>query len=335
MLGAAAQLAPAFDRAELLDALASVATPVERVGAPAPIDGPPVAAPTAGLVVTCCGPGGTGTSSVAVALAQGLASSGRRTVLLDACLEAEQAMLHDAVEQHAGVQELAEMHRHGTPGGAELAAVVLRVDRRGYDLVTGLRRARFWGTVRPVAFAAALESLAGEYGAVVIDTDADLEAEADGGSADVEDRTAMSRLSLTRADVVLAVGEPSTKGLHSLHRVLVDLANLGVRSDRTVPVFNRCVRSPRVRSQYVRALADLASWRGGSAQPPLFLPARAVDEAHRDGIPLPHVIVSALTNRVEAVCRAGASAARAPSATWRRVQPGELGAAGRTGEVAS
>ena len=334
-LGAAARLSPGFERHELLDALASSSEPVVSPGAAFVPDPSPVRAGPSGIVLACCGPGGTGTSTVAAALAQGCAASGRPTVLLDACLEAEQAMLHDAVEPHAGVQELAEMHRHGTPPPDHIAAVVMRVERRDYGLIAGLRRARFWGAVRPTAYAAAVESLARYYGAVVIDTDADFETESDGGSIDVEDRTAMARLSVARADAVFCVGEPSTKGLHALNRVLVDLANAGVRPERTVPVFNRCVRSARVRSQYVRALADLTPWRGDDAHPPLFLTARAIDDAHRDGSTFPGPMVRALMIGAERAIRtAGGAAAPEPTPRWQRIVPGELGLRSRSGEVA-
>lgn len=334
-LGAAARLPPGFERHELLDALAATSEPVVSPGSAFVADTPPVGAGPSGIVLACCGPGGTGTSTVAAALAQGSSAAGRTTVLLDACLEAEQAMLHDAVEPHGGVQELAEMHRHGTPPPDHIAAVVMRVERRGYDLIAGLRRARFWGAVRPTAYAAAVESLARQYGTVVIDTDADFETESDGGSIDVEDRTAMARLSVTRADAVFCVGEPSTKGLHAMNRVLVDLANAGVRPERTVPVFNRCVRSARVRSQYVRALADLAPWRGEAAHPPLFLTARSIDDAHRDGNSFPAPMVRALMIGAERAVRAAEGAAPPePRPRWRRIVPGELGLSAPSGEVA-
>lgn len=336
-LGAARVIRPAFDRATLLDALVTVADPVEASGAPLPdVAATGEGSPLRGTVIACCGPGGTGTSTVAAALAEGFARRSHGTVLLDACLQAEQAMLHDAVDGHAGLQELIEAHRTGRPDGQGVRSVTALVERRGYELITGLRRARFWSAVRPTAYAATIESLASLYDVVVIDTDADFETEGDGGSVDVEDRTALARMSVAAADVVLAIGEPSTKGLHALHRVLVDLANAGVAVDRTVPVLNQAVRTPRVRGEYVRALAELGAWRGGDAHPPLFLPARQVDAAHRDGTPFPQAIISALMGCVTPLVTEQQVRAAPPERgqRWRRVRRGELGATAASGGLA-
>jgi hypothetical protein len=329
-IGADRLLSNPIDRNELIDALAEFGDPVPDASVPFLDDAGADPSPRSGLVLAVTGSGGTGASSIAGALAQGAGVNGT-AILLDACLHAEQAMLHDATDVSRGIQELVESHRTGAPAAERVDPFLQAVPQRGYDLIVGLRRSRYWSAIRPASFGSALESLAERASTVVIDVDADFEQETDGGSVDIEERTAMARISVLRADLVFAIGHPSMKGLHALHRVLVDLANLGVPVERTVPVFNQAVRTPRVRSEYVRALSDLAPWRGDTAVPPLFVPARDIDRAHRDGSEFPSAVVEPLLQIVSALTNApghrhrGIATSRRP---WSRVKPGELARSG-------
>jgi MinD-like ATPase involved in chromosome partitioning or flagellar assembly len=296
-LGATAVIDQDFSRAALLDALATHAVMVDRATSArsaqehhhdslAPI----------GKVVAVVGPGGTGTSTVAISLAQGAATDGRRTVLTDLRLHAEQAMLHDATDVSGGLQSLVEALRAGDLEAQRVAEFALHVPQRQYDLIPGIRRARFWGSIRPVAFTAAFATIARAYDMVICDVDCDVETEDNGGSLDVEERTMMSRVALTEADVVVVVGHPSMKGLHSLNRVLVDLGDLGVETSRIMAVFNHAPKSARTRAGYVAALAELIDWRGGEqlTMSPLHLPTREIDEALRAGDPLPTSMCASL-----------------------------------------
>src|SRR5205085_2658800 len=149
-----------------------------------------------GTVVAVTGPGGTGASTTAMALAQALGDDVRQAgmvLLADLRLHAELAMLHDAGDICPGVQELVEAHRGGLPSADEIRSLVLAPAGRSYHLLLGLRRARFWPVLRPQAFAAAFDSLEHTFRVVVCDVDGDLEGEDDGGSVDVEERNVMSR----------------------------------------------------------------------------------------------------------------------------------------------
>src|SRR5258705_13776579 len=109
-LGAPAVLPSALTRDVLLDTLASCASMVGTVDPPVDDVAPETVAPGAGArVIAVCGPGGTGASITAMALAQGLgAAGGQRVVLADLALHAEQSMLHDVGDVVPGVQELVE-----------------------------------------------------------------------------------------------------------------------------------------------------------------------------------------------------------------------------------
>src|SRR5205807_836131 len=179
-LGAAAVLLDGFDREELLRALAAHATAI-AVGdqVPGTLDDLAIDDP-GGTVVAVCGPGGTGASTVAIALCQGLAEGKPRgatasgpVILADLARRAEQSMLHDTGDIVPGVQELVEVHRNGQPGRDAVMGLTFLVEERGYHLLLGLRRSSAWAALRPRAFDAAFASLRHTFATVVADVDAD------------------------------------------------------------------------------------------------------------------------------------------------------------------
>jgi hypothetical protein len=187
-IGVAAELPSEFTRDDLLEVLGAHCHPVglgDRL--PAALDDP-VPPGWLAQMYTVCGGGGTGASTVAMALAQGLgmdARNGRRVVLADLARHADQAMLHDAFELGPGVQELVEAHRLGAPDPHEVRRMTFDVPRRRYHLLVGLRQPHAWSALRPRSVDAALEGLRRAFQVVVADVTGDFESEAEGGSADV------------------------------------------------------------------------------------------------------------------------------------------------------
>ena len=235
-------------------------------------------------------------------------------------------MLHDSRVVVPSIQEIVEAHRSSTPARPALLEQTFEVPARGYRLVLGLRRPRHWVALRPRALEAALDSLLGLAEVLVADVDADLEGEAESGSPEVEERNLLSRLAVGRAELVVAVGEPSMKGMHALVRLVGELLGFGAPPDRILPVLNQAPRRPRQRAELTAALAGLVSpGSGGSGVlPPLFLPRRPVDAALRDGVPLPsplpELVVGATTAALEHVESGGGNAPLAIP----RVRPGTL-----------
>ena len=328
-LGAAAVLDDDFDRDDLLEVLAAHA----RMVGPAVVgdqpDAPDPGTSRRGAVVAVTGPGGTGASVAAMALAQGLAAADRGEVLLaDFCRVADQAMLHDSRVVVPSVQEVTEAHRAGTPTSRDVRDQTFEVVERGYRLLLGLRRPRHWVTIRPQAFEATLDSLQRSFDVVVADIESDLEGEDETGSLDVEDRHLLARATASRATAVVAVGEPSMKGLHALVRTILELLTFGVPGRRIVPVVNQAPRSPRERAELSSALGSLASaslGAGGTTLPsPVFLPRRRVDTALRDGValpkPMPDLLVGAVTHVLDRVGGLPGPADAAP----QRVAPGSM-----------
>jgi len=278
-----------------------------------------------GRLAVVCGPGGTGASTAAAALAQGLGATGQDVVLADLALRAEQAMLHDVRDVVPGIEELVDAHRSGRPAAEEVRTLTFDVVERRYALLLGLRRARSWTALRPRALAAAVDSLRSAFDVVVADVTADFEGEADGGSADVEDRNALARSSLAVADVGFVVGRAGAKGLHALVRTLGEVVEAGLGPGRVVPVVAAAPRSPRARAEVAGALAQLA----GPVLPepvasPVFLPSRRVEATLRDALPLPAPLPGRLAGAFNAVVARQGRSADHRTDDPVRVAPGSL-----------
>jgi hypothetical protein len=334
-LGAAAQLPGTFGRAELLDALRAHA-PV--IGAPGRAAEPVASVVDGGWrarLVAVTGPGGTGTSTVAMALAQGLAADPRNlglVCLADLALDADLAMFHDARDVVPGVQELVEAFRSGTPGPEAVRAMTFWIADRGYHLLLGLRNHRDWTAVPPRSFDAALDALRRTFRVVVADLDDDLEGQDRTGSIDIEERNLFARRTTACADLVVVTGEPSTKGVHALVRTLHRLVEHGIDPGRLLPVLNHAPRSPRRRAELARALAELAT-PGGQDRPgrpagPVFVATRrGLDDLVNQSAPLPAALVRPVTAAITGVLDTAGAPGRGAAATdGERVAPGTLGA---------
>ncbi len=248
-----------------------------------------------GRLVVCCGPGGTGASVTALAVAQGVAADPRRhrlVALADLARHGDQAVLHDAGDIAPGLPELVEAHRGGDPEPEQIRRLLHVVPDRGYDLLLGMRRHRDWTALRPRAVGAAIDGLLATYAVVVADIDPDIEGELETGSVDVEERNALSRAAAARADLVLTVGAPGTKGIHAIARTIRTLVDHGLPPERLVPVLVGAGRNPVTRSATARSVAGLA---GAPVASPVFVPRhRGVEASIRDGRALPATLAAKL-----------------------------------------
>lgn len=328
-IGFAAALPASFSPDQLLDALAAHCRPVARGSiVPPAVEEPPAPLWLAQLYAIC-GPGGTGASTAAACLAQGLAAEarfGRQVLLADLALRADQAMLHDSADLGPGVQELVEAHRLKRPGPDEIARLTFDIPTRGYRLLLGLRQPEAWTALRPRATEAALAGLRHGFQAVVADVDGDVEGEAETGSADVEDRHRLARTTTSQATVTIAVGSPGLKGVHSLAGLIRRLVRSGVPVERILPVLNRAPRHPRLRAESTRALGELLRASGVelAVSGPVHLPERKIEEALRECSPLPAAIVEPLTR---ATLSLAGRVSDLPPVTGApaRIAPGSLG----------
>lgn len=332
-MGVSGRLPAGFGRDDLLAALREFAPPISRVTPQLVETADHDVSTVQGRLVAVTGVPGAGSSIAAMALAQALGSDASNygvVVLADLTLNGELAMLHDAQEIVPGLQEMVEAHRGARVPTSEIRSMVFDAIDRGYHALLGLRRHRDWAAIRPRAFDATLDGLVGSYRFVIADVDADLEGEAETGSLDVEDRNLIARSTVSRADLVIVVGNPTMKGLHAMCRLLRDLASFGVSSDQIIPVLNRSPKSPRLRAEAGRTLATLLNDSDASIEVgnPLHLPERRdLEGCLRDAVRLPEQLGLPLYNEVTRRFHSAPDAIDLPRrAEPQAIVPGSLGA---------
>jgi hypothetical protein len=329
-VGATAELADGFGPEELLDALARHCRAVaDGTVMPPALDEYGAGSFWQAPLFAVCGPGGTGASTIAIALASGLARDPRfagRVLLADLARRADQAMLHDSADLGPGVQELVEAHRLSRPAPDEIVRTTFEVPRRGYHLLLGLRQPEAWSALRPRSVDAAVTGLRRAFQVVVADLTGDFEGEAEGGSIEVEERNHLARTVVFQATATLVVGAPGLKGVHSLAGLIRHMVQAGASPARLVPVVNRSPRHPRARAESARTLADLleAGEAGPALAGPVHVPERKIEDALRHGTALPGAIVEPVTRAARALADRLAGAAP-PDTDPARVVPGTLG----------
>lgn len=287
-----------------------------------------------GRLIAVCGPGGTGASTIAIALAQAAASDVTEVdhvALADFARNSEQAMLHDSPDVSPSVEELVELHRHRRPTAEQVREITFGVEQRGYRLLLGQRRIGAWTAMPPVAIASTLNGLRRTFRTVVADITADFESENESGSIDVEERNALSRITVAQADIVVVVGAPGFKGVHALTRTMRQVAGAGVDQNRILPVIVRSPKKGLERAEITKAIVALGLEGSPSlsCNTPIFLPDKPVENALRDGIRLPKHIVTPIRTAIEALLQ---RVQTTPSlieleATPQQIVPGSLGGA--------
>jgi hypothetical protein len=329
-IGVGAHLSAPFTPGELMDALSAHAQPVAPGTAlPPALDQAETTLFWQAPLYAVSGPGGTGTSTISIALASGLGHDprlGHRVLLADLARRAEQAVLHDSPELGPGLQELVEAHRLRRPGPDEVTRMTFDVPERGYNLLLGLRQPEAWGSLRPRAFDASLVSLRRAFQVVVADLTGDFEGEAESGSLDVEERNHPARSTARQATVNLAVGSPGLKGVHSLALHIRQMVRAGVDPGRIVAVVNRSSRHPKARAEASRALVSVLADSGIvlALAGAVHVPERRLEDAMRDCAPIPAAICDPVTSAARAVADRLADTAP-PDPGWSPVAPGTLG----------
>ncbi|MFM7062105.1 MAG: hypothetical protein ACKO04_01240, partial [Actinomycetes bacterium] len=318
-LGCAELMEPPHDPvavADLLGRLGRVVDPAARRPARAPALGRPA---TPSTVVAVTGTGGSGASTVAAALAQAWGGESDRrpgTALVDGSRRASQTVLHAPDDVVPNLSDLVDAHRNDAPDPEIVRSFLHPVPVRGYDLLLGLRRTRDWAALRPLALAAALDAMTRAYPRVVVDHDPDVDGMSETGAIEVEERHALARWAVDRADLTIVVGRADLAGLHALAGVRADLQDRGVHPARLLVVLNG-VRGGRAR----QADPELRRAVGG---PFLALPpVRSVERAQRAVALLPQSLVRPLQAAVALALRAGAPGRTDHHGT--PVEPGELG----------
>ena len=317
-LGCAARLDPDFGREELVEALerhARRVAPEDHRAARVELTDEVAR----GTLIGVIGPGGAGTSTIAMALAQAVAAEGADTVLVDGCRRSDLAMYHDVGDVIPGFPELVDLHRSDEPDPDEVRALEFPTPR-GYRLVLGMRRPRDWAGLRPRAVEAAFDGLRRTHEAVVVDLEGDLETEAETGSSDIEDRHAAALAVVRSCDAMVVVSRCDMKGTHDAVRLVHDVGRIGAPAGRLVVAVNLAPRSPVLRSRIARTIRSLTA----GAEPGEVTFAgriRSADAMHRDVTSLPGGC-----DVLQAIRSLGSVPQVAREHTPVQVRAGELGA---------
>ena len=308
--GVSALLDERFEPADLVAVLRQWATPLgDRAGPPDESRAHVRTRIVPATTIAVTGPGGTGSSTIAMAIAQGMATEAvhRRLLLADMALHADLALLHDVGDVLPALTELVDAHRLGVPEDGEIARCIHSVPDRGYHLLLGLRHPRDWMSISGRALDETWTSLENLYTTIVADIGGDFDGVDTTGSGDLEDRNRLARAAAQRSDLVVAVGRPDPGGIRRLVFTIRALTEAGLQPARILPCINRAARHPRARAEITRALAVLMAGddeRRERRWSPIFVPDRkALDRIARDAVRLPDGVVSTLTASVSAALR--------------------------------
>lgn len=329
-LGCAAVVDDQLDPRTLVDLLhrhSRPVSPARRPGRSMITEAPP----NSGLVLAVTGAGGTGASTTAMALAEAAASddlhTGGSVALVDGCARGSLAMYHHVGDVVPGLPELVEAHRSDRLDPDEVRSLLYEIPTRGYSVLLGRRRISDWVTLRRRAVEAALDALCRSYSTVVVDFDAELDNQANTGSADVEDRHSMNLATIERAHLILVVGRGDLHGLHGLTAVMEDLLDAGAPAHRLLPVVSNAPRSAARRTMLSRQVAKLFDDDlHTDVQPALLLrPVRTLDDVHDRVDSMPPSLVDAMRHHILEI--AGSLPVRPDRNRpgGEQIHPGELG----------
>lgn len=249
-LRSTATLSASFTRDDLVAALATHALPSLE---PEPQEiAKVISAGTKwqGSLIAVTGPGNTGASTVATAFAQHL---GKKAVdpgsvaLIDFARNAQQDVLHNVFNSRASVEDLIDANRMRVADSEDVRALLVSCDTRAFSLLCGVRKSSAWTTFGQGSIVRSLDALRQSYLQTVVDITCDVESRNETGSSDLELRNSLSIETARRADLVVVVGLPGVKGLHSVWQSVTTLLGVGVDSQRIVIVINRSPKNALAR----------------------------------------------------------------------------------------
>ncbi len=255
--------------------------------------------PVFGHIIAVVGSGGVGTSTIAMALAQGLSQIGGSSLLIDARLRGEQAFLNDARSNALGISELIRVSRISRLEKRELDPYLEWVRARGYFLLKSSRTKRDWLGWDQESISSTLETLTSHFEHLVVDVGCDFEGSSDVGSADIELRNLFGRLSLALSSLVVLVGTDDAKGLFSLASINREISLSGLTTSPRLFVMNRCESSRLKRAMDQQELTRLLSASANPKAPRnereqgkvIYIPLRHVESIIADVLPLPRWMV--------------------------------------------
>ncbi|MBT3248961.1 MAG: hypothetical protein HN361_08945 [Actinobacteria bacterium] len=209
-----------------------------------------------GRLIAVTGPGGTGASSVARALALGLGHDPRfqkSVALVDACLEADQAHLHGVDPGGKNLQQAVQAHRTGQPTAQELFTLMIQPSGAPYRLLPGLLRRRDWPAAGGSSLRSTLINIARHHLVTVVDVDPFVDLAPEEQPTSPSTPGEIARVVMNLADFVVVVGRPSERDAIAQQRTLNTLVAAGVDDKRISPlILYPAGPRPRWRSPFGR-----------------------------------------------------------------------------------
>lgn len=234
----------------------------------------PTAHGWAGRIVAVTGAGDTGTSELARCIASGLGDDPRlrgSVLLVDACLEADQAFLHGLTDDHVGpdLQQVTHAHRGGDLDRTALERLTVRPAGRSYGLLPGLRRRRDWPSIGGPSLRATLVNIRRHHLITVVDVDPLIDLTPPGQTLGPSTPGEPCRIVMSLADIVVVVGITGKHGTRSMERVLSNLDNAGIPPARLLPILTAEPSGSRRRAR--REARQLARTTPSGVDGPLVL----------------------------------------------------------------
>lgn len=267
-IGATAVLPQSFSPPELLNVLSAHGSLITRTSNEEIAQAVADITSHTGKLIAVCGPGGTGTSTIASVIAQTLSDDVMNTelvCLVDMARNADLAMLHNIDDVVPGLEEVIESNRNRRASAEDLHSFTFHIQPRGYRLVLGSQRPGAWTSMSKRSIEFTLEGLRAAFNYVIADITGDFEGELDGGSIDVEERNALARLTARTADIIVVVGSSGLKGTHSMIRTVNELLRMNIAPERIFPTVNRTHKKLMGEKETTAALKALTHRNGVSA----------------------------------------------------------------------
>ncbi len=242
---------------------------------------PTAAAKAGGLVTGVLGARGAGSSTIAMATSQVLAT-GASVVLADLGAESSLSMYHDLDPAPPSLNDLARAAGRTALSAKQVHACCVPALSRGYELLAGIQRHDGATLIAPAAVAEVVRGLAQNFDHVVIDLDSAWIG-GDGGASPAE-------TALGLCDRIALVADSSLHGVHGSLRILERLLDSGLAPERIAMCMNRAPRAPLGRRGGAqREIAEFATEavrvRHPGHQPPRIFSvpeSRAVEGAHEE-----------------------------------------------------
>ncbi len=239
-------------------------------------------------VVSVLGPGGTGSSTVAMSIAQVLGQGSEPSILLDGRTKGELAFLNEAGKHRLTVNELISASRVHSLSVEEVGSYLEFVPSRKYRLLKASSNPHAWLGWDPESIDTTLDSLSRSTRHLVADLNGSIFNLEETGCSDTASMESLTKACLDRSDLVVIVAGPDTKGLYSLTEMIQELHRAGFGDIASLVVINRTEPSRLKRhlaERQLESFLETAIKSASSSKAPLkyslvSIPNRSLERTH-------------------------------------------------------